>query len=397
LWWRQLADGALVYEIKLRQDDGVLRSATLPPDTTERQAKTLWKKRSAKRDEGGRPLSHNVSLSEVAEQAFLDLEARVAAGTRSQRTLDRYRADWGRYIAPGLGRKRISRIDSRDVLDLVAKLRKLHRKGGKVGLAEWTASGVITCLRMILRFARHAGLTENDPFALLSPDDLPQQRARDSFERRVLRPIEIERLIHATTPMYRNAVIVLAYTGLRVSELAGLSWADADLVDRLVRVELQLAPLRRGEEPRRVKPKSRASRREVPLLERAYKALVEQLCAEQEKGLGNASDYVFTSETGRPLGRHRISKRGVLAAGKRADLGHVTAQTLRRSVATATAQANVPVVVAAAMTGHSPAVYSEHYARPFRDAEERERVRLSLASIGFGNGLVDQSVDQPPI
>jgi hypothetical protein len=96
-------------------------------------------------------------------------------------------------------------------------------------------------------------------------------------------------------------------------------------------------------------------------------------------------------------GAGSISKRGVLAAAKRAGVGHVTAQTLRRSVATATAQANVPVVVAAAMTGHGPAVYSEHYARPFRDAEERERVRLSLASIGFGSFPVDQTVDKPTI
>jgi len=63
---------------------------------------------------------------------------------------------------------------------------------------------------------------------------------------------------------------------------------------------------------------------------------------------------------------------------------------LRRSVATATAHARVPIVVAAAMTGHSPQVYEEHYARPFRDAEERTRVRQSLASIGFGTAEVDQ-------
>jgi integrase len=113
--------------------------------------------------------------------------------------------------------------------------------------------------------------------------------------------------------------------------------------------------------------------------------------------LGNAADYVFTSLTGRPLGRDRLSNRGVLAAAKRAGLGHVAAQTLRRSAATATAHARVPVVVAAAMTGHSPAVYSEHYARPFRDAEEREKVRNSLAAIGFGNAPVDQPVDQTPI
>jgi integrase len=189
----------------------------------------------------------------------------------------------------------------------------------------------------------------------------------------------------------------MGYSGLRVSELAGLIWGDIDLVDRVVRVDRQLAPLRRSEEPRCVKTKSRASVREVPLLDRAYEALVSQFRDEHAKGLGSESDFVFTSLTGRPLGRDRLSKRGVLAAAKRAGLGHVTAQTLRRSVATATAHAGVPVVVAAAMTGHSTAVYSEHYARPFRDAEEREKVRKSLASIGFGNAPVNQPVDRAPI
>jgi hypothetical protein len=51
-------------------------------------------------------------------------------------------------------------------------------------------------------------------------------------------------------------------------------------------------------------------------------------------------------------------------------------------------------VIAAATTGHSPQVYDARHARPFRDAEERDRVRKSLASIGFGNASVDQTVDQ---
>jgi hypothetical protein len=61
-------------------------------------------------------------------------------------------------------------------------------------------------------------------------------------------------------------------------------------------------------------------------------------------------------------------------------------------VATAIARAKVPVVIAAAMTGHSKQVYDAHYAKPFRDAEERENVRRSLASIGFGNTPVDQKL-----
>lgn len=73
-------------------------------------------------------------------------------------------------------------------------------------------------------------------------------------------------------------------------------------------------------------------------------------------------------------------------------VGHITAQTLRRSVATATAHAGLPVVVAAAMTGHSKEVYNSSYARSFRDAEERALVRAALAEIGFGNGVVDQAL-----
>jgi integrase len=397
LWWRRRADGSLVYEIKLRQGDGVLHSQTLPAGTSERQAKTACKKASSQRDEGGRPLSQNVSLAQVAAEAFRDMESKVQSGTRSQRTLDAYRNSWTKYIEPSLGRRKVAKIGSRDVLLLVAQLRQWQRDDGHVGLAEWSASGVITCLRWILRFGRHADVMAHDPFSTLSPDDLPQQRARASFEARVLRSVEIERLIAATTPTYTNVVTLLAFSGLRVSEAAGLTWADVDLVDRIVHVREQLAPLRRGDEPKRVKTKSKASVREVPLLDRAYEALVAQLAVEQAKGLGAASDFVFTSRTGRPLGRDRISKRGVAAAAGKAGLGHVRAQVLRRSVATATAHARVPVVIAAAMTGHSPQVYDAHYAKPFRDAEERERVRNSLASIGFGNGVVDQSVDQSGI
>jgi hypothetical protein len=114
--------------------------------------------------------------------------------------------------------------------------------------------------------------------------------------------------------------------------------------------------------------------------------------SEQARGLGSENDFVFTSSTGRPLGRERLSERGVTKAAEKAGLGHVTAQTLRRSVATAPAHAKLPVVIAAATTGDSKQVYDAHYAKPFRDAEERENVRRSLALIGFGNTSVDQKL-----
>ena len=84
-----------------------------------------------------------------------------------------------------------------------------------------------------------------------------------------------------------------------------------DFVDGCIHVRAQLAPLRSGEQPRRVKLKSRASSRLVVLLERANEALLDQAQREQEKGLGRAEDFVFTTETGRPYCRNRISSKGI--------------------------------------------------------------------------------------
>ena len=88
LWERNRADGTVVFELKLRQA-GVLHSDTLPAGTSKARAITAWKKASASRDKGGRPLARDVRLSAVAREALGDLEAKAAAGLRSQRTHDR--------------------------------------------------------------------------------------------------------------------------------------------------------------------------------------------------------------------------------------------------------------------------------------------------------------------
>ena len=50
----------------------------------------------------------------------------------------------------------------------------------------------------------------SDPFALLSRGDLPQQRARDEFDARVLRVDEIDKLVACATPAYKNIVALAA-------------------------------------------------------------------------------------------------------------------------------------------------------------------------------------------
>jgi integrase len=140
-----------------------------------------------------------------------------------------------------------------------------------------------------------------------------------------------------------------------------------------------------------VKLKSRASSRSVVLLDRATEALLDQLHREQEKGLGRDTDFVFTSAVGAPYSRNRIYK-GIAQAARKAGLGTVGAQVLRRSSATLRAYAGVPKHVAAKEMGHMPAVFDRSYAKAYEDARDMEETRTRLASIGFGVRPVDQAL-----
>ena len=127
------------------------------------------------------------------------------------------------------------------------------------------------------------------------------------------------------------------------------------------------------------------------LLDRATVALFDQLQREQEKGLGRDIDFVFTTETGKPYCRNRISK-CIARAAKTAGLGTVGAQVLRRSAATLRAYAGVPKHVAAKEMGHTPTVFERSYAKVYEDAQDMEETRKKLSSIGFGVSQVDQAL-----
>ena len=135
----------------------------------------------------------------------------------------------------------------------------------------------------------------------------------------------------------------------------------------------------------------------MPLLDRAYEALVAPLREEQAKGLGSESDFVFTSLKGRPLGRDHLSKRGVLGAATRAGLGHVTAQTLPRSVATATAHAQGSSGGGSGDVGAQPGRLLGALRTPVPGCRRALEGAEVVASIGFGNSAVDQPVNQGPI
>jgi integrase len=109
------------------------------------------------------------------------------------------------------------------------------------------------------------------PLDKLDPRELPKPHSKKKPRR--LDDAELERLFAAAktkTPGYRVLFDLLAFTGLRVREALGLTWADVDLQRGVVRVERQLA----DDDATYIDVKTENARRELPLYPRLRRALV---------------------------------------------------------------------------------------------------------------------------
>jgi len=87
-----------------------------------------------------------LTFAEVAERWLSEFEAKVAAGERRERTLDRYRSQLRRHLLPRLARRRLALITPDDT---VAVLRELQADG----LSPWTIKGVLGAFSCVFSFA----------------------------------------------------------------------------------------------------------------------------------------------------------------------------------------------------------------------------------------------------
>ena len=155
---------------------------------------------------------------------------------------------------------------------------------------------------------------------------------------------------------YRDIFFLAARTGLRRSELAGLKWSDIDLKGarlRVVRTRQRIY----GHGIVEGQPKTHRSRRTVALSEAAVAVLESVKTGQIEKRLKagpvwNHSDYVFTTDDGRPIDPDNLS-REFRRIVKEAGLPHGTLHGLRHSFATSLLTANVHPAVVQSALGHS--------------------------------------------
>jgi integrase len=156
-------------------------------------------------------------------------------------------------------------------------------------------------------------------------------------------------------------------TGLRIGEILALRWKRIDFSrDSLVVAETCYLG-------RFGTPKTRASKRELPLSPAVVDALKVHFSRSTDRG---ADALVFTSRSGGPLVSNNLRNRGLRSARKRTRLPSVSWHAIRHTQGTLLLIQGTPLKVAQAQLGHSDLATTLEIYTHARLIAQREAVDL---------------------
>jgi integrase len=314
--YRRPADGR--YEAGYTGTDGRWHIKTLGARTLT-EAKAELRQVLGKRDQRQDVTPSRLTLNEVADQLLTEFESKVSRGERSERTLEIYRQRWNTHIRPTLGRRRVQSIGVGEVSRFLAELRRKTSPRRKENvspelLSNWTVRGVLNVLNVVLEHAVKHEYIASNPVRKLNGEKPP---ARNRTKARILEADEVARLIDHAPANYRTLILTAVYTGMRQSELLGLQWQDIDFDAGTIHVRHQLSRATKIKPARVVPLKTDAGERHIDLAP----ALARELAKHSlESWHSKPEDFVFATETGKPLYYRNASARGLDKAADRAGL-----------------------------------------------------------------------------
>ena len=261
----------------------------------------------------------------------------------------------------------------------------LHDKG----LKQNTIGILQSVLRPAFEMAVDDDIIRKNPFKFKLPDVIPN----NAYVLSALTKAQQERYLqfirdHGKDNYYDDIVILLG-TGLRVSELYGLTRADIDFDRRCIHVRRQLC--RTAEKPYFVTPpKTKSGIRNVPMTDAVYMALMRVVKARTapkvELLVDGHSGFLFLDKSGMPKVAMHLENymRGLQARFEKAygkPVPRITPHVLRHTFCTNVQQAGLDVKSLQYLMGHSNAsVTLDVYTHSSFDSVERafEQIASSL-------------------
>lgn len=288
-------------------------------------------------------------------------------------TLASYRKLVNRYVNPGIGERRLNQLRLPDVDKLYSDMR------GR-GLSPRTVRYTHSVLRSALNHAVRARLIAHNPTDYAT---LPRHERK---EMRCFSPAEANAFLVASRADRWHALWdLLTMSGLRPGEALGLKWSD--IVNDSLSVQRSLVGC--GERWTLAEPKTRRSRRTVPLASSTVQALQTHRRQQVEERLRTGEAYadnnlIFANSSGMPLDIRNLTTRHFRKILRSAGLKEIRLYDLRHTAATLMLAAGVNPKVASERLGHSTIVLTmDTYSHVLPDMQQDavDRVDRLLASV----------------
>jgi integrase len=243
-------------------------------------------------------------------------------------------------------------------------------------LAPTTAKIALITLNAICRFAVRRQWMIANPVLALEPSEKPHWTPGRVG---ILEGQALSRVLDQSG-RYRPLFELLAFTGLRIGEALGLTWADVDFERDLLRVHRQLSRYKVHSDL-----KTQAGRREIVLAPGIVRLLRD--CWAKTKYRG-PDDFVFTVATGHCFDYRKVGeafRTAVRRTGIRED-GRLSLHSLRHGFASLLIAEGLDIVFVSRQLGHADAsvtlsVYAHLFARAKHAPAARSAIEASYAAM----------------
>lgn len=262
-----------------------------------------------------------------------------------------------RNFQDDLGHKRISRIQPKDILQSVNRLKEC-------GYSPMTIRENYGLVKNFFEELTKQGIINRNPCDGLKPNF----GMKEPTEERVL-SVEEERefLNEVKGSRFEDVFYVLAMTGMRIGEISGLKIQDIDFKNKVIHIRRQLlyTPYKGQARYEFGPPKSQKGYREIPFIDDVESHLRHQLSVRPEHVKEKRfEDLVFYSRDGTPINRQslftvlnrrvaRINKKRKQEQGDDYEVfERIHLHTFRHTFCTRLFEKNVNPVVVQRIMGH---------------------------------------------
>lgn len=350
----------------------------LYPSIYDKDLKVLEKKLNDLRYE----VTHQMytQSSKVTVGEWFDMWLKDYRGIRIKPgTQEVYRNTFNAHIKPAIGKKRVTSIR-------MEQIQTIYNSMANSNYAEGTIKLVGVILYGMFKQAVKSELINKNPVAMAT---IPKAKER---KERVVLTAEQQKQFQTyakTWSEYFRIFLLALCTGMRNGEVRGLFWSDIDFENRVIYVTGTLKYVK-GIGHYKGTPKTKTSKRDIPMLGVCYDLLLEQRQNQEEqknllgewweplKGLEN---LVFTSNDGKPVSREKVTAELNKIIKKMHDdhvnIPQFTFHSLRHTFATRGLEQGISLKIMQTILGHTTlAMTSDLYSHvlPTTKAQEMEKM-----------------------